>query len=204
MCTRTLDSEVLIWRTQPYLSSVRIICISQLISMSTPRIWFEAKGGRRRSTALEAGSNTTSLQSSPGQERSQPSGGKQVRVGSRVEDPTAQRCPEGPLNLEVQQAPSYRKSLLRLGAPEPRTIVEEAGDAWGKALAELQANHTRSSPTLLRPSDLIVSLAFIQLCPPTVFSQQSMAFPGFYPSQRFGLQLTAGLPGARIAFENFD
>lgn len=122
-----LDSGVLIWRTQPYSSSIRIICISQLISMSTPGIWFEARGGRQRSTALEAGSDISAPQSSPQQERSQPSRGKWGSVGSRLEDPAAQRCPEGPLNLQAQQAPSYRKSLFRLRAPEPRTIMEERG-----------------------------------------------------------------------------
>ena len=132
MYTCTLDSRVLIWRTQPYSSSTRIICISQLISMSTPGIWFEERGGRQRSTALQAGSDTSAPQSSLGQERSQPSRGKWVSVGSRVEDPAAQRCPEGPLNLEAQQAPSYRKSLFRLRAPKPQTIIDERGGCMGQ------------------------------------------------------------------------
>lgn len=46
--TRTLDSGVLIWRTQPYSCSIGIICVSQLISMSTPGIWFKARGGRQK------------------------------------------------------------------------------------------------------------------------------------------------------------
>lgn len=65
--THTLDSGVLIWRTQPYSSSVRIICISQLISMSTPGIWFEARWGRHSRTALEEGSDTSAPQRCPGQ-----------------------------------------------------------------------------------------------------------------------------------------
>lgn len=132
MYTRTLDSGVLIWRTQPYSSSIRIICISQLISMSTPGIWFEVRGGRQRSTALEATSNISAPQSSPEQERSQPNRGKWVSVGSRVKDPTAQRRPGGPLNLEARQAPSYRKSPFRPRGPEPPTIVEEKGGRTGQ------------------------------------------------------------------------
>lgn len=95
--------------------------------MSTPRIWFEVRGGRQRSTALEARSDTSAPQSSPARDRSQSSRSKPVGVGSRAEDPTAQRCSEGPLNLEAQQAPFYRKSPFRLREPEPRTSVEEKG-----------------------------------------------------------------------------
>lgn len=192
--THTLDSGVLIWRTQPYSSSVRIICISQLISMSTPGIWFEAKWGRHSRTALEAGSDTSAPQSCPGRERSQPSRDKQVNDGSRVEDPAALRCPEGLLNPEAPK-----------GNPCPgRGHISHKISQRNKSLAELWAHDTTSPPTPFRPSSLTASLAFFQPPLPQPFPNKSMAFPGFYPSQRSGLQLAAALPGARVAFKNFD
>lgn len=123
--TRMLDSGVLIWRTQPYSSSIGIICISQLISTSTPGMLRRGEGDR--STTLEAGSHSSAPQSSLGRDRSQPSGGKQVRVESRVGDPPTQKGSKGCLNLKAQQAPSYRRSLLRLRALESWTIKEETG-----------------------------------------------------------------------------
>lgn len=160
--TYTLDSRVLIWRTQPYSFSVRIICISQLISVSTPGIWFEARGGRQKSTAPEAVSDTSAPQSSPEWERSQPSEGKQESVGSRVKDPTAQRCLEGPLNLEEQQALRYRKSPIRLGILKTWTVMEKRGGCMGQVPGRAASSSFQVSSTLLRSSSLIDSLAFIQ------------------------------------------
>lgn len=189
MNAHTLDSGVLIWRTQPYSSSVRIICISQLISMSTPGIRFEARWGSHSRTALEAGPDTSAPQSCPGWERSQPSGGKQVNDGSRVEDPAAPRCPGGHFNPEAPK-----------GNPCPGRGHMSHEYHWETSpLAELRAHHTTSPATPSGPSSLTASLAFTR-----GFPSKRMAFPGFYPSQRLGLQLAAGLPGAHFALENFD
>lgn len=155
--------------------------------MSTPGIWFEARWGRRSRTALQEGSDTPAPQS-----WEQPA--QQDQAGKwwvQSKDPAAPRCPEGHLNSKGAACPGRGHMSLEI--------------SWrNKSLAELRAHHTTSPPTPFRPSSLRASLAFIQPPLPQPFPRKSMAFPGFYPSQRFGLQLAAGLPGARVAFENFD
>lgn len=189
MYTRTLDSGVLIWRTQPYSCSIGIICVSQLISMSTPGIWFKARGGRPKHH--------------PGGRIPQFCSPEQPGVGEEPTQKEPNRYMLGP-EQETQLLRGVQRHISTLRPSRHHPIGDPCSgwgqwshelsrrkqrDVWGKSLAELGAHHTRSPPTTLRPSNLTASLAFIQSPPPTAFSQPSTAFQGFYPSQRSGLQL---------------
>lgn len=173
--THTLDSGVLIWRTQPYSSSVRIICISQLISMSTPEIWFEAKWGRHSRTALEAGSDTSAPQSCPERERSQPSRDKQVNDESRVEDPAALRCPEGLLNPE---APKGNPCPGRGHISHKISQRNMKHETW----AVSSSHHISSSPIQTKQSHSLPG--FLSATPPTAFSQEKYGIPRVLPQPK--------------------